>query len=101
MFIIVYFLTLWTADSFIGTAEVFGMVFSAIVCKIEVKVSSSSFIPTTVSGVNCDSHVLQQVHSCAAAARSCAADLSFWATVPCSSIEGVGQGAAGGQHIRR
>ena len=32
------------------------MVFSAIVCKIEVKVSSSSFIPTTVSGVNCDSH---------------------------------------------
>ena len=24
--------------------------------KIEVKVSSSSFIPTTVSGVNCDSH---------------------------------------------
>ena len=29
------------------------MVFSAIVCKIEVKVYSSSFIPTTV---NCDSH---------------------------------------------
>ena len=51
MFIIVYFLTLWTAECFIGTAEVFGMVFSAIVCNIEVKVSSSSFIPTTVSGL--------------------------------------------------